>query len=96
MPVLQRSSAPRGARFYEDAGELMFVNVLDACTWDGPRAATDEDRLDHPDPWARYEAGQPDPAADFAPMITFSTPEEIQAQLKAEAPTKAKGERAPV
>ena len=92
MPALQRSSAPRGARFYEDDGELVFVNVLDATSRIGPRPATDEDREAYPDAWAVFEGTKEDPITAFAPMITFSDPPNLD---KPQA-VKAKGEKAPV
>ena len=92
MPAIQRSSAPRGARFYEEDGELMFVNVLDATSRIGPREAVDEDRETHPEAWAVYMGLQEDPRSQFAPLVTFSTPEGTDLGK----PTKAKGERAPV
>lgn len=94
MPALQRSSAPRGARFYYDADAetILFLNVLDATSRIGPRPATDEDREAHPDAWAVLEGTKPDPITAFAPMITFSDP----ANLEKPTPTRAKGEKAPV
>lgn len=92
MPALQRSSAPRGARFYEDGGEIMFVHVLDATSRIGPREATDADRAEHPESWRRYEDDLPDPATEFAPMVTFSDPADIQKEIA----TRAKGSKAPV
>ena len=59
MPALQRSVSMRGARFYRDGEEVVFVRHLDASTREGPRPATDEDRADHPDAWAQFAATQP-------------------------------------
>jgi len=61
MPALRRSVSIRGARFYQDGDEVMFVRHLDASTREGPRAATDEDRAGHPEAWADYAAGLPAP-----------------------------------
>jgi hypothetical protein len=76
MPALQRNSSPRGPRFYEDGGELKFMQVFDANTIDGPREATDEDRLAHPQAYADYEARQAGVAGDESfpgvkPIVTF-------------------------
>ena len=54
MPALQRSVSIRGARFYHEGDEVMFVRHLDASTREGPRAATDEDKAAHPDAWAKF------------------------------------------
>ena len=62
MPALQRSVSMRGARFYRDGEEVVFVHHLDASTREGPRLATDEDRAAHPDEWAAFAASQPAPA----------------------------------
>jgi len=59
MPTLQRSVSIRGARFYREGGQVMFVRHLDASTREGPRAATDEDRVAHPEAWAAL--GEPAP-----------------------------------
>ena len=56
MPTLQRSVAPRGARFYQAGDEVMFVRQLDASTREGPREATDEDRAAHPEAWREFAA----------------------------------------
>jgi hypothetical protein len=61
MPTLQRSVSMRGARFYREGEELMFVRHLDASTREGPRPATDDDRADCPDAWAAFEATHPAP-----------------------------------
>jgi hypothetical protein len=60
MPTLQRSLSIRGARFFRDGDQVMFVRHLDASTREGPRPATDEDRVSHPDAWA--ELGDVDPS----------------------------------
>ena len=59
MPALQRSVSLRGARFYRDGEEVVFVRHLDASTREGPRPATDEDRAGHPDAWALFAASLP-------------------------------------
>ncbi|HEY5412902.1 MAG TPA: hypothetical protein VIJ94_19470 [Caulobacteraceae bacterium] len=63
MPALQRSVSQRGARFYQDGEQIMFVRHLDASTREGPRAATEADRAAHPDAWAAFEAERPLPQA---------------------------------
>ncbi len=55
MPTLQRSVSIRGARFYREGEEVMFVRHLDASTREGPRPATDEDRAVHPDAWMAFD-----------------------------------------
>ncbi len=62
MPTLQRSLSMRGARFYRDGEEVMFVHHVDASTREGPRPATDEDRLAHPEEWAVL-GGDPAPTS---------------------------------
>ena len=56
MPTLQRSVAPRGARFFEAGEEVMFVHQLDPSTRDGPRPAEEADRIGHPEAWAAFAA----------------------------------------
>ena len=126
MPVLERTSAMRGARFYvapavHDAdcamtvatldepakwrsdgvfgplcvawarqaiamssghlipctcgakGKLMFVNVVDSCTRDGPRPATKADSERHGEAWAKFTGDVDDPPP-FAPRVTFEDP----------------------
>jgi hypothetical protein len=92
MPVVRRSNAPRGPRFYQDDGNLMFLNVVDSMTQDGPREATDEDRLSNPQAWEIFEGTRPDPVAAFAPMVQFADP---PGGRPAEKPIVAKGEKAP-
>lgn len=108
MPAIIRNTGPRGPRFFEDGGELRFVNVVDASTRDGPREATDEDRLAHPEAFAAYEANDQSMFPGAKPMITFSgePPPEVASRppLSVAPPpreepvekpaTKAKGEQA--
>ena len=54
MSVLNRSINLRGPRFFVDDGRLMFVMHLDASTREGPRAATKDDSLAHPEAWAVF------------------------------------------
>lgn len=72
MPVLTRNTGPRGPRFFEEGGEIMFVHVLDGSTRFGPRPATDEDRTDHPTAWLAYCAE--DETFPGAPPVTFADP----------------------
>jgi len=74
MPALVRNASPRGPRFYEDAGRLMFVNILDASTRDGPRPATAEDKKAHAATFAAFKAGEPDAFPGSQPLVTFSDP----------------------
>jgi hypothetical protein len=62
MPALQRSVSIRGARFYQEGDQVMFVRHLDASTREGPRAATNQDRWTHPEAWGEFDADRP-PAA---------------------------------
>ena len=55
MPTLQRSVSIRGARFYREDDQVMFVRHLDASTREGPRPATDEDKAAHPEAWKEFE-----------------------------------------
>jgi hypothetical protein len=61
MPTLQRSVSQRGARFYQEGDELMFVRHLDASTREGPRPATAEDRSAHPEAWKSFAESHPTP-----------------------------------
>lgn len=72
MPAIIRNTGPRGPRFYEDGGELKFVNTVDASTRDGPRDATDEDRVAHPEAFAAYERNDESMFPGAKPMIAFS------------------------
>jgi hypothetical protein len=72
MPAIIRNTGPRGPRFFEDGGELRFVNVVDASTRDGPREATDEDRMAHPEAFRAYEKNDESMFPGAKPMITFS------------------------
>lgn len=71
MPVLERSIALRGPKFYRDGKEELFVNHIDGSTRDGPRPATDEDRAAHTKAYATY-LGDGDKAAEaFAPPVAM-------------------------
>lgn len=72
MPSLQRSITKRGPRFYEDGGKLMFVNVVDGSTRDGPRVATAADKKAHPAALAAM--GTMDDGLG-RPLVTFQDPE---------------------
>jgi hypothetical protein len=61
MPTLQRNVSMRGSRFYREGDQVLFVRHLDASTREGPRPATDDDRAEHPDAWATFEATLPPP-----------------------------------
>lgn len=74
MPALQRSSAPRGARFYEEDGKVMFINVLDATTRFGPREATDEDMAEHPAAFEFFAGGGEPMPPGFVPVVAFDDP----------------------
>ena len=63
MPTLQRSVAPRGARFFQAGDEVMFVRQLDASTREGPRPAAEADRVGHPEAWAAFAATVPSETA---------------------------------
>jgi hypothetical protein len=72
MPAIIRNTGPRGPRFFEDNGTLRFVNVVDASTRDGPRDATDEDRIAHPEAFAALGSSAHDMFPGAKPMVTFS------------------------
>lgn len=74
MPALQRSAAPRGARFYQDGGKLMFVNVLDASTRDGPRPATAVDKKAYPEALDAFQVGGADVFPGSRPLVSFDEP----------------------
>lgn len=69
MPALQRSVALRGPRFYSDDGKLMFVNVFDGFTRDGPREATEADATAHPEAAGAYTTGAG--AEALKPLVAF-------------------------
>lgn len=46
----------RGAKFYRMGNDVRFVLVVDASTIIGPRAATDQDRKNHPAAWHDFAA----------------------------------------
>lgn len=85
MPALNRIIAPRGPKFFVDQDAMMFVLYLDGSTREGPRAATREDSLAHPDAWsafvadveaqeeARHEEAPPHP---WRPLIEAITPDD--------------------
>jgi hypothetical protein len=95
MPALQRSSSPRGVRFYMDTFEgvetIMFLNVIDACTRFGPRPAVTEDAEAHADAWSTFEAGTEPLPPGSAPLVTFETPEGADVP----AAPKVRGSKAP-
>jgi hypothetical protein len=72
MNAIIRNMGPRGARFYDDNGVLMFVNVVDASTRDGPREATDDDRMANPEAYAKMDASTEDMFPGAKPLITFT------------------------
>lgn len=76
MPALVRSSAPRGARFYEDGDKVMFINVLDATTRFGPHEATQADMDAHPKAMEDFLEGKPVLPPGSAPLVTFEDPPE--------------------
>jgi hypothetical protein len=74
--------APRGPKFFEADDGLMFVLYLDASTRQGPRPATKQDTLDHPQAWAAFtaelqasERGE-EPADPFRRIIEAVDPED--------------------
>lgn len=71
MPALVRNNAPRGARFYEDDGKLLFVHVIDSCTQEGPRLATKADQEAHPEAWEALVNAEPDRFPGSEPIVTF-------------------------
>lgn len=91
-PVLSRQTTLRGPRFYrsgEDRAVILFVNVLDASTREGPREATTADAEAYPkafetfaDADAAEQRGRPNmtgkPLADepLRPLVTFRDPAE--------------------
>ncbi len=92
MPALKRSINIRGPHFYAEDGMLMFVNHFDASTRDGPRAATKDDSLEHPEAWSKFvteveaaeraentqaEMNKRDPRPNpLRPLVTFVDPPE--------------------
>jgi hypothetical protein len=58
-----------------DGTVLKFVNFIDGSTWDGPRVATNQDMLDHPDALAKAERPlQPMPDAVATELIKGAPP----------------------
>lgn len=84
VAAIIRNTGPRGPRFFLDGEELRFVNVVDASTRDGPRAATDDDRIAHPEAYAAYERDDESMFPGAKPMITFIG--EAPAEVAARAP----------
>lgn len=76
MPSPIRTLSLRGPKFYEDAGRLTFLNTFDAVTRDGPRQATKEDTLAHPDAWTAFVA-----EAEAAETLEASRKARLAAQL---------------
>ena len=81
MPALNRMTGPRGARFYDEDGVLMFVNVMDGSTRFGPREAVAIDAEAHPEAWADYksrleatESGAPKDDMPDRPMLEALDP----------------------
>jgi hypothetical protein len=75
VPVLNRLTGPRGARFYDEDGKTMFVHVLDGSTRFGPREANEDDMANHPAEWLAYAAPEPaDGEFPGRPPIAFSDP----------------------
>lgn len=75
MPAaIIRNTGPRGPRFYEDGEELMFVNVVDASTRDGPRPATEADMEAHPEAVAALKSNETSTFPGAKPLITFVDP----------------------
>jgi hypothetical protein len=72
MSAIIRNVGPRGPRFYEDQGALMFINVIDASTKEGPREATDEDRKEHPRAYEAMGANMDDLFPGAKPLISFT------------------------
>ena len=80
MPALARNNSPRGARFYQDDGKLLFINVMDSCTRDGPRLATEADKEAHPEAWEALVSSAPEMIPGMAPLVTFEgeAPEQVE------------------
>lgn len=72
MPALVRNNSPRGPRFYQEDGELKFINVVDSCTRDGPRLAGEADKAAHPEAWEALVNGTPDMIPGAEPLVTFT------------------------
>lgn len=103
VAAIIRNTGPRGPRFYEDGGELMFVNVVDASTRDGPRPATDADMEAHPEAVGAFKANEESLFPGAKPLITFRgerppgapDPERLaKAPPPREEPVEPKAERA--
>ena len=89
MPAILRNNGPRGPKFYMDGDRLMFLNVLDSATYDGPRLATTADGKTYPEALDAYMSGL---EPKQRPMVTFETPEGAEI----EPAPKARGSKAPV
>lgn len=77
MPVEKReprlAMVSRGAEFWIEDGRLMFRYVIDPGSIVGPQPAKDQDKLDHPEAWAKFQAEiEPTPvvASEAAPRPT--------------------------
>lgn len=64
----------KGAKFYDEGGKTLFVYVIDASSVFGPRPAQDQDKVDHPEAWRRYNEGLK-PLADLPTIHTDAASE---------------------
>ena len=86
-PVLVRRISPRGPRFWFEGETLMFANQLDGSTRDGPREATDADRVAHAGAYsAALELQEADPPGQ--PILSARDP-----AVKPPAPTRPYAEK---
>ncbi len=56
MPSLDRRPGVRGPMFWMGDETIMFVNHFDASTRDGPREASEDDSLAHPEAFSVFKA----------------------------------------
>lgn len=80
-PVMNRTIALRGPKFYrdgEDRAKVLFVNHIDSSTREGPREAMETDAVGHPDAWQRFVAEEAgiEPQTPLRPLVSFVDPPE--------------------
>jgi hypothetical protein len=79
MSSVERRISVRGPRFWMDGDELMFCFQYDSSTRDGPRPATDKDRLNFDEAYAAFIEGSDDKLMGPPVSITKVDPEAIPA-----------------
>ena len=82
MPTLQRSVSIRGARFYREGDDVLFVHHLDASTREGPRAATDEVSVRSPRSTSAWVVTYPPEQVSVSPGVSDADGQEMFAAAR--------------